>query len=218
MRFTPRKTWEIGSTVVVVVAAIGMVTLYLVERNLAWSPTGSAVEEVEDWWSWASIGTRLGPDSASMVIAAFMDFQCPFCRDLAPVLDSLRAEYGEYVTIEFHHFPLAGHRNALPAAVAAECARRQGRFEEMYHLFFAQLDSVGIMGWGAFAEAAGVPDLPSFATCIQQPIQEFSRITGGLELGESLGVSGVPTIWVNGRLLSDHRLKAFRKRAKQLGF
>ena len=158
----------------------------------------------------------MGSENARMVVATFMDFQCPFCRDLVPVLDLLRSEYGSQITVEFHHFPLPGHRHALKAAMVAECADRQGKFEEMYYTLFQQMDSLGTKTWTALASEAGIPDLAVFNACQMLPRSEFPRIDAGRELGLSIGVEGTPRIWVNGSLMSSPTLEAFKKRARAL--
>jgi protein-disulfide isomerase len=152
-----------------------------------------------------------------MVVATFMDFTCPFCRDLVPVLDSLRTEFGERVAIEFHFFPLFGHQHAGPAAAAADCAHDQGFFYEMYHALFTQADSFGTKPWGVLATEAGVPDVEKFGKCIRKSPKTFDRIYAGKELGRRIGVNGTPEVWVNGQLFLGRNLAAFRDRARELG-
>jgi protein-disulfide isomerase len=48
------------------------------------------------------------------------------------------------VSLIYIHFPLTGHRFAMPAARAAECAGNQGRFQAMYDQLFDGQDSF----WG----------------------------------------------------------------------
>lgn len=69
------------------------------------------------------------------VIATFSDFQCPYCSRQAAVFDQLLTKY-DNLTIEFHHFPLSFHDQALNAALASECAREQGKFKEMHDALF----------------------------------------------------------------------------------
>lgn len=152
-----------------------------------------------------------------MVVAAFMDFTCPFCRDLVPVFDSLSAEFPGEVAIEFHHFPLHGHEFTIPSAIASECAQRQGRFAAMYRTLYSQMEAIGSRPWKALAVEAGLPDLDSFEECIHLPPEAFDRIAAGRELGERIGVTGTPKVWVNGEFFPGRSLAAFRKKAKDLG-
>ncbi len=217
MRITLRGAWEFIATTVVVVAATTMLLLYLHDRTGNASPSVPAQAVVDDWQDWEGSANRIGADGATMVVAAFMDFSCPFCRDLVPVFDSLTAEFPGEVAIEYHYFPLHGHEFAIPTAIASECAQRQGRFAAMYHTLYSQMEAVGSKPWNALAVDAGIPDLGAFEECIQLPVDAFDRIVAGRELGESIGVTGTPKIWVNGKLFPERSLAAFRKRAKELG-
>ena len=67
-----------------------------------------------------------GPADAWVTVVEFSDFQCPFCVRVQPTLAQVLPEYGPDVRHVFKHFPLSQHARAIPAAVAAECARAQG--------------------------------------------------------------------------------------------
>lgn len=210
--------WEVISTAVVTVAAVTMLTLYLHDRQRVASPSDVAPTSADDWRDWGESGIRMGSDGATMVIATFSDFSCPFCRDLVPVLDSLGAEYPGKVAIEHHHFPLKRHEFAVPSAIAAECADRQGRFDEMYYTLFLQMDSIGLKSWDGLAADAGIPDMTRFQQCIRSSEEGFPRIAAGRSLGARIGVRSTPTIWINGQLFQGERsLAALRRRAKELG-
>ncbi|MEK7383124.1 MAG: thioredoxin domain-containing protein, partial [Elusimicrobiota bacterium] len=73
-----------------------------------------------------------GPANAKILIVEFSDFECPACRYAVKPLHELLALYEGKVRFVFKHFPLRMHRWAPAAAIAAECAGRQGRFWE-YH-------------------------------------------------------------------------------------
>src|SRR5262249_44354520 len=70
--------------------------------------------------------------TAPIEIVEYGDFQCPYCATVEPTLSRvLHANQGR-VRLTFRHFPLDFHRQARPAALAAECAREQGAFWEMH--------------------------------------------------------------------------------------
>ena len=88
----------------------------------------------------------------------------------------------------------------------------------MYRLLFSQMDSIGSKDWLAFAEEADVPDLSTFSECFESPVEGFPRIQAGRSLGERIGVTGTPKIWINGTLFRGERtLNGFRESAKDLG-
>lgn len=215
MKNVGRTVWDISSTVAVVAAAITMLVLHIHDRGE--SRREAAETQRTDWQSWSEAAIRVGPDEAPMVVAIFMDFTCPFCGNLVPVLDSLRSEFPEEVALEYYHFLLFGHSFTLQSAKAAECAERQGKFEDMYHFLFEQADLFGSKEWRVFASEAGLRDLNAFERCIHEPLQAFPRITKGRLLGDRLGVRGTPTVWVNGHLFLGRNLDSFRRRASDLG-
>lgn len=214
MSITKRDIWELSSTAIVVVAAVSMLSVYLYDRTRA---ADSRQRYEPDWQDWAETGIRIGPDDATMVIATFVDFRCPYCRTLAPVLDSVVAEFRGHVAVEVHHFPLPSHELAVPTAIAAECAHQQGRFSQMYHALYDQMDSVGIKPWRAIAADAEIVDIPAFEACMQLPAERFRRIAAGRALGERIGITGTPTVYVNGTLTRQRSFAAFRDIAKALG-
>lgn len=213
VQMTLRSAWDVLSTIVVTTCAVILLSLYLHDR----AQGGNSEKHFSDWEDWSNSAIRMGAEKPPMVISAFMDFSCPYCRRIVPMLDSVRTEYGENVAIEFHHFPLANHKFAKPAAVAAECADQQGKFVEMYHGLYAKMDSLGVKPWTAFAEEAGLGDIRAFAECIQRPAETFSRIAAGDSLGRAIGVIGTPTLWVNGTKLTERSMVFVRERAEDLG-
>jgi protein-disulfide isomerase len=207
--------WDVVSSAIVSVAAVSMLGFYLYDR--VDRGTESPQRQQKDWQEWAGSGIRVGPENATMVVATFIDFQCPFCRTFAPVLDSILAEFDGGVALEFYHFPLQSHEHALPAAIGAECAERQGRFVQMYHTLYAQSDSLGEKPWGQLAAEAGVQDIPAFESCTELPADEFDRIGDGLALAGRIGIIGTPTVYVNGTLFNGRSVAAFRSMAEDLG-
>jgi protein-disulfide isomerase len=109
--------------------------------------------------------------------------------------------YPEQVALVFHHFPLPSHQHAAPAAIAAECADRQGRFWPMYRTLLAGQRTFGSVAWKNFAQEAGVPDHEAFAACLLLSADSFPRISEGIALGQRAGVVGTPTTWINGRVM-----------------
>lgn len=196
-----KETIEVGSTVIITVIAVLMAGVYFRDRQRGPEiPTYETARIVEDWESENALGIRRGATDARVVITEFIDFQCPFCAALAPTIDSLVTMFRNDVAVVFHHFPLPGHENAVPAAIAAECAAEQDRFWPMYEALFQRQSALGSTEWESFAEDARVPDVGVFSDCINRPADSFTRITLGRALGTRTGVTATPTTWVNGRV------------------
>ncbi|MEX1068649.1 MAG: thioredoxin domain-containing protein, partial [Patescibacteria group bacterium] len=69
-----------------------------------------------------------GDKDASVVLIEYSDLQCPACAAYAPLVNQILGEFGDRIAFVYRHFPLPSHKNAEPAALAAEAAGKQGKF------------------------------------------------------------------------------------------
>jgi protein-disulfide isomerase len=191
--------WVLNGTLgAVSLAALSMVAVRLrdaqavgrVEKQLR--PTVYA-----DYRSLAT-GTRRGGNSSKVTIVWFSDFQCPFCKQAATAIHDLKTKLGDDITVVYRHYPLPNiHPKAVAAALAAICADRQGRLEEMEIALFAKQDSIGKRPFTAFAVDAHVPDSLSFLMCLDDPTAR-AVITRDSMAAASSQIAGTPLIFVNG--------------------
>ena len=142
-------------------------------------------------------GVQFGSPDAAVQLIEFADFECPFCATLHETLRVVRQHHPMQVSVSFMHFPIAGHRFALPAARVAECAGEQGRFEAIYDHLFDEQDSFGLKPWSDYATEAGIPDLAAFEVCIKKA-DPIPRVEEGERLGAEFDVKGTPTVIING--------------------
>lgn len=157
-----------------------------------------AVQRVKEWQRFATHGHQLsGPASASVTIVEFADYQCPACRLLAPVLDSISASAGDSIRIVFRHFPLPTHVFAWQAALLSECASRQGKFAQMHRRLFQAQDSLGAIAWTRLALQAGVADTVAVAECLQSR-DAADRVSADTAAAHELAMRATPTLLING--------------------
>jgi protein-disulfide isomerase len=156
-------------------------------------------EYIPGWEESLSVGIRVGETSAGIAIVAFSDLECRPCARFHAVIEESLAKYSKDIALIFVHMPLEGHRFALQAARAAECADRSGRFVPMLSAIYGKQDSIGLKSWGSFALEAGISDSASISTCAWDT-SSVHRIEAGKALAEKLGVRGTPTVLVNGWL------------------
>jgi len=155
-----------------------------------------------DWRSYSKERHRMGPASARVTVVVFSDFQCPYCKAFAGEARLIREEHPADVAVVFRHLPLSYHVHARPAALAAECAARQGRFGAMHDILFAQQDSLAAKPWGRFAEEAGISDTLAFAQCMSDAPAVEKTIARDSTAGVRIGVAGTPTILIRDLRLS----------------
>ena len=138
-----------------------------------------------------------GAPMAPVTIVEFSDFQCPHCGRAHPELSRTVAQGEGKVKLVFKHYPLSGHSRALPAALAAEAAGRQGKFWEMADLLFenqAALEDGDLLG---YAQQLGL-DLDRFKADIASE-ELRARIDADRAEGAKLGVVATPTLFIGGR-------------------
>ncbi len=71
-----------------------------------------------------------GPANAKVTMVEFSDFQCPYCSRAVPAVEAILKAYPNDVRVVFMHFPLNFHEQAMPSAIASQCANLQGKFWE----------------------------------------------------------------------------------------
>jgi protein-disulfide isomerase len=204
-RHCMKQKWE--SIVTATLALCALVTTGVIVHRELFASAARATQPdvanpvfVNNWKSDISRGVQLGSAGAPVQLIEFADFECPFCSEFHKTVKSLRERYPTQVSLTYVHFPIPGHRFAMAAARAAECAGNQGRFEAMYDQLFEEQEFFGLKPWSNFAAKAGVPDRTEFDKCIGQ-MGLIPRVEAGKELGEKLGVKGTPTVIVNGWML-----------------
>ena len=77
-----------------------------------------------------------GSTTTEVTLIEYSDFQCPACGAYFPIVEEVNEKYGDHFRFVYRHFPLTQHKNATPAAQAAEAAGVQGKFWDMYKLIF----------------------------------------------------------------------------------
>ena len=92
---------------------------------------------VANWQELARVAMPLYIGGGEPDIIEFSDYECPFCKEVSPTIDSAIASD---VRVAVVHFPLAKHARAVPAAHAALCAARSGKFVEAHHELFSRSD------------------------------------------------------------------------------
>jgi len=134
-------------------------------------------------------------------VVVFSDFECPFCKRLASVLRAMERRNQEGFAVVHRNFPLASiHPHARSAAIAAECAAKQGRFPQYHDLLFERQDSLGLIGWTELARRVRVGDLDQFERCLKSPVVA-KELQADSATAEALQIKGTPLIIVDGWLL-----------------
>lgn len=192
------KEWKIIASI----AGLTLILLVGVSFFLS-RPTNQSVSKVDPQKLVLGATHVSGEEKALVTIVEFSDFQCPACREAAPVIEDLIRKYQGKIKFVYRHFPLTSiHKNAILVAVAAEAAAEQSKFWEYSDILFDQQDAWSQI-WDprelflTYAKQVGVSDLAKFQTHIESQASR-SRILSDMNLGNQIGVDATPTFFVNG--------------------
>ncbi|HZL92541.1 MAG TPA: thioredoxin domain-containing protein, partial [Vicinamibacterales bacterium] len=138
-----------------------------------------------------------GSPAASIVVVLYSDFECPYCgtfaRGTLATVDRLYVASGK-VRLVYRYTAPPNHPRALPSAIAAECARGQGRFWDMHDRLFADQAKLDDASLGAHADAIGL-DAVVFKSCQADPAIA-ARIARDVSGSRSLRIGGTPAFFI----------------------
>jgi protein-disulfide isomerase len=196
-----RSVVELITNLAVAAAAVALVWKLVFAPAAPTQAAGAprAVEDVEasnlSLPSLPSVSHR-GSAKARVALIEFSDYECPFCGRYA------RETFGEIdkdfiaknrIQYALVNYPLENHEHALPAAVAAECAGRQGKYWEMHERLFAKQADLKTAVWLTEAPGLGL-DTKAFAACLEQDAVE--KVRADRAEGVRLGVNSTPTFFI----------------------
>jgi protein-disulfide isomerase/uncharacterized membrane protein len=157
--------------------------------------------------AWAPLKPPPGvpPEVAAYFVAGkinvveFVDFECPFCRMVHPVVKAIAAEYGERVHFVRLDMPLKSHELARGAARAHVCGGEQGKADAIADALF-ETEDLSEAGLRSVADGLGL-ERERFERCLAAPSTE-ARIAKTERILRDAGVmQGLPTTFVGEKML-----------------
>ncbi|MQC27389.1 MAG: DsbA family protein [Chloroflexi bacterium] len=139
-----------------------------------------------------------GPEDAPITIIEFSDFECPFCKSyFLNTYPRLLADYADQIRFVYKDFPLTSiHPDAVPAAMAAQCAFEQDEFWAYHDLLFD--GELGLTRSSFEAYAGQLPlDQEEFAACLDED-RYVLAVKADADYGAEIGVRSTPTFFING--------------------
>lgn len=168
---------------------------------------GDAVPNKVDPQSLPGNGPVLGDPNAPVTIVEFADFQCPFCgRFFKTTGREIIETYVKTGKAKFVYrdFAFLGEESEW-AAQAARCAGDQGKYWQYHDYLY---DHQNGENEGAFAKAK----LKGFAAALGLNASQFNEcldsgkheadVKSDTEAGRLFGVSGTPSNFVNGKMIT----------------
>jgi protein-disulfide isomerase len=164
--------------------------------------------------------TSIGDPNAPVKIEVFSDFKCTACaafsESIEPQILSELVESGD-VYYTFRHYPFMDDNSLVKdsdlAASASFCAAEQDRFMDYKKILYVNMNSIV----GEFSEARLIAfadslklDMNEFENCLKE--NRFKdQIQADIAAAEQYGVTGTPSIFVNGQQISPGYVPSFEQ-------
>jgi protein-disulfide isomerase len=151
-------------------------------------------------------GPSRGPADATVTVVEFSDLQCPHCKEAQPTIDKLMSEE-KNARLVFQNFPLTSHDWAAKAAYYGDCIGRTSPdafWKYVASVYDAQKDITASNAdekLTAIADQVGAKGSDT-AVCAAKP-ETATRVQQSIALGAALDITGTPTLFVNGRKISN---------------
>jgi glutaredoxin len=142
-----------------------------------------------------------GGGAARVTLVEFVDYACPHCKHAQDLLHQAVADHPNDVRLYFKHFPLGSDTIARLAADAAVAAHDQGKFWPFNARVWAQMDDLGPAVLEKIAKEVGLDVARWRKEAASDAVK--ARVEADKAEGDDLGITGTPTIYVNGRKYCD---------------
>lgn len=147
-----------------------------------------------------------GEANAPATIVEFSDYECPFCgkfyTETLPLIQEQYIKTGK-VKLVYKDFPLDFHPSAQKAAEAARCVGEQKGDEgywKMHDLLFENQQTLSVANYKKWARSLGVVGT-KFDQCLDEG-KYAAAVQADLKYGQKLGVSGTPSFFINGKMVT----------------
>lgn len=207
----------VGGIVLVVALFIGLLVIPVIARGN--QPVGDFTKITPLHLPNAN-GVSIGDPNAPVKMEVFEDFQCTACesysQNIEPLVFSQLVDTGK-VFYTFRNFPFMDDSLAIKdsdlAANAAMCAADQNRFWDYRMILFSNANHViGEFSENrlkAFAESLGL-NTDQFNQCLVD--RKFqAEINADLQRGQELGVTGTPSVFINGTIITPGFVPSFEQ-------
>jgi protein-disulfide isomerase len=112
------------------------------------------------------------------------------------------------VKLVFKNYPLKRHKYAMKAAIAAFAADKYGKFWKFHDQLFLEHDKLSDQKIREIAQHLGF-NSEEFEKMMKNP-KVLAKIQQDILDGRKAGITGTPTVFVNGRRLKDWSLNGIQ--------
>lgn len=197
--------WWVVGAVIVAAVVVGV----LVQRSRSGTEHANAVKPTSAVGR--NGGVLVGDANAPVTITEYGDFQCPVCGELHQLWEPTIEQLVQQGKVKFEFVGLEyldrGTTESLRSASAAVCAADAGKFLDYYNALYngqSRTENSGFLTneqLQNFGGSVGITD-PAFARCVSSG-RYTGWITKNTDAASQRGVTGTPTVLVNGKVISN---------------
>lgn len=143
----------------------------------------------------------VGNAQAPVTLLQFGDYESEACAKANEIVKKILETYPDVVKFTFRHFPLLKqHQKAHKAAEASLAAAQEGKFWEMHNELLSNRHSLGVISLKGHARDVGVKS----KKFLDELINGYYgvHVQDDLREGLDLGITDVPTFFINGKRYS----------------
>jgi len=150
-----------------------------------------------------------GGATAKVHIVEFADYQCPHCKHLVEPMKKVLAKYKDKIRLTFMDYPINPSGISTVVAHGAVCADQQKKFWEYHYLAYDKQSSLTKESPAQMAKELKL-DEAQFSKCLTAP-ETIAKVAGSKAEGEKLGITGTPSVFINGRRVNGHDEESLTK-------
>ncbi len=144
----------------------------------------------------------IGNPAAPVKLVEFGDYESEACARAHEVVKQLLETHAGELQFIFRHFPLTKvNQKAHKAAEAAIAAAQEGKFWEMHQELFNNRRNLGVISLKSYAKDIGITNKNFLYDLINGVYGWY--VQDDLREGISLGVTDVPTFFINGERVEE---------------
>ncbi|MBL7058311.1 DsbA family protein [Patescibacteria group bacterium] len=136
----------------------------------------------------------IGAANPKITIVEFSDFECPYCKETQPIIQSIVKKYPNDVKLIFRDLPL--HDDSKQLAILARCAGEQQKFWPMHDFIFENQGNVNEENLSTMAKSINI-NVSNFSSCLNSE-KHTKLIEKDVNDAILLNISGTPAWIING--------------------
>jgi len=154
-----------------------------------------------------------GQKGSKVKLVEFADYQCPHCKHAHEVLKKFMGKMSGKIEFVYMDFPINRSGISRRVAEGAYCANQAGKYWEYHDIAFEKQDKLTNEYPLEIAKTLKL-DEAKFKACIDGA-ESKAYVQKSMAEGERIGISGTPSVYLNGKRVLDWTEEALTKQVEK---